>query len=54
MRLWQASWLKLFGVDAPPVAEPDKAIALQGRGLVEELLFDLIKQSYLISGAPYP
>src|SRR6185436_5932645 len=24
MRLWQSSWMKLFGVDTGPVAEPDK------------------------------
>src|SRR3954469_21319631 len=23
-RLWQSSWLKMLGVDAPPVAEPAK------------------------------
>ena len=23
-RLWQSSWIKLFGMQAPPVAEPDR------------------------------
>src|SRR5215213_7040031 len=50
MRLWQSSWLKLFGVHADPVAEPAKA---DGRFKDEEwsnnFLFDYIKQSYLIA-----
>src|SRR5688572_749517 len=50
MRLAQSSWMKLFGMDAAPVAVPDKG---DSRFKVEDwsqnFLFDLIKQSYLIS-----
>jgi polyhydroxyalkanoate synthase subunit PhaC len=50
MRLWQSSWLKLFGMHTDPVAEPAKG---DGRFKDEEwssnFLFDYIKQSYLIA-----
>jgi polyhydroxyalkanoate synthase len=49
-RLWHSSWMKLFGVDARPVAEP-----LQGDSRFRDedwsghFVFDLLKQSYLIA-----
>jgi polyhydroxyalkanoate synthase len=50
MRLWQSSWMKLFGVDTGPVAEPDKGDArFKDEDWSKNFLFDLIKQSYLIS-----
>src|SRR5262245_13516829 len=50
-RLWQSSWMKLFGVDTGPVAEPDKGDArFKDEDWSRNFLFDLIKQSYLISG----
>jgi len=48
--LWQASMLKLMGQSAPPVAEPattDKRF--KHEDWEEHLLFDFIKQSYLIA-----
>jgi polyhydroxyalkanoate synthase subunit PhaC len=50
MRLWQASWMKLFGLNPPPVAEPEKGDSrFKDEGWSRNFLFDLIKQSYLIS-----
>ena len=50
MRLWQSSWMKLFGMDIGPVAQPDKNDArFKDEGWSKNFLFDLIKQSYLIS-----
>jgi polyhydroxyalkanoate synthase subunit PhaC len=50
VRLWQSSWMKLFGVDAAPVAVPDKGDArFKDEDWSQNFLFDLIKQSYLIS-----
>ena len=50
MRLWQASWMKLFGMNPPPVAEPDKNDSRwKDEDWSKNFLFDLIKQSYLIS-----
>ena len=50
MRLWQSSWMKLFGMDAAPVAEPDKGDSrFKDEDWSKNFLFDLIKQSYLIS-----
>ena len=50
MRLWQSSWMKLMGLDSGPVAVPEKS---DGRFKDEDwsknFMFDLIKQSYLIS-----
>ena len=50
MRLWQSTWLKMLGLQAPPVAEP---AAGDGRFKDEEwssnFVFDHIKQSYLIA-----
>ncbi|MCD6042878.1 MAG: class poly(R)-hydroxyalkanoic acid synthase, partial [Burkholderiales bacterium] len=50
MRLWQSSWMKLFGMDMGPVAEPDKGDSrFKDEEWSKNFLFDLIKQSYLIS-----
>jgi polyhydroxyalkanoate synthase len=50
MRLWQASWLKLLGMHAAPVAEPDKGDArFKDSDWSSHFLFDYIKQSYLIA-----
>jgi polyhydroxyalkanoate synthase len=50
LRLWQASWLKLFGVHAPPVIEPDKNDArFKDEDWSKNFLFDFIRQSYLIT-----
>ena len=50
MRLWQSSWMKLMGMEAPPVAEPEKGDSrFKDEDWSKYFLFDLIKQSYLIS-----
>ncbi len=50
MRLWQSSWMKLFGMDVGPVAQPDKNDSrFKDDEWSKNFLFDLIKQSYLIS-----
>jgi len=50
MRLWQSGWMKLLGVDAGPVAEPDKGDArFKDEDWSRNFLFDMVKQSYLIS-----
>src|SRR5918996_3064920 len=50
LRLWQTSWMKLFGMDAAPVAVPDKGDSrFKDEEWSSNFLFDLIKQSYLIS-----
>ncbi len=50
MRLWQSGWMKLLGVDAGPVAEPDKGDArFKDEDWSKNFLFDMVKQSYLIS-----
>src|SRR5919108_1292990 len=50
MRLWQSSWMKLFGLNAGPVAEPEKGDSrFKDEDWSKNFLFDLIKQSYLIS-----
>jgi polyhydroxyalkanoate synthase len=50
MRLWQGTWLKMFGLKPPPVAEPAKG---DGRFKDDDwssnFVFDHIKQSYLIA-----
>src|SRR5687768_16820880 len=49
-RLWQSSWMKMFGMQAQPVAEPSKSDSRFKDGdWSANFLFDLIKQSYLIS-----
>src|SRR5688572_11199940 len=50
MRLWQSSWMKLFGADPAPVAEPDKGDPrFKDHDWSSNFLFDYIKQSYLIA-----
>ncbi len=50
LRLWQASWMKLFGVHAPPVIQPDKNDArFKDEEWSRNFVFDFIKQSYLIT-----
>src|SRR5687767_8173184 len=50
MRLWQSTWMRMFGVDTAPIAEPDKGDArFKDEDWSKNFLFDLIKQSYLIS-----
>ena len=50
LRLWQSSWMKLFGVQAPPVAEPAKGDwRFKDDEWSKNFLFDYIKQSYLIA-----
>src|SRR5262245_21971658 len=50
LRLWQSSWMKLFGMQSAPVAEPEKGDSrFKDEDWSKSFLFDLIKQSYLIS-----
>ncbi len=50
MRLWQASWMKMLGVEAPVVAEPAKGDArFKDDDWSSNFVFDYIKQSYLIA-----
>jgi polyhydroxyalkanoate synthase len=49
-RLWQSSWMKMFGLQSAPVAEPAKSDSrFKDQDWSANFLFDLIKQSYLIS-----
>jgi polyhydroxyalkanoate synthase len=49
-RLWQSSWMKMFGLESAPVVEPAKGDArFKDQDWSANFLFDLIKQSYLIS-----
>jgi polyhydroxyalkanoate synthase subunit PhaC len=49
-RLWQSSWMKLFGVDAAPVAAPAQGDwRFKDDDWSKNFLFDYIKQSYLIA-----
>ncbi len=50
MRLWQSGWVKLFGVDAGPVAEPETGdTRFKDEDWSKNFLFDMVKQSYLIA-----
>jgi polyhydroxyalkanoate synthase len=50
MRLWQSTWMKLAGLDAPAVAEPAKGDArFKDEDWSRNFVFDYIKQSYLIA-----
>jgi len=50
MRLWQTSWMKLFGMQSAPVAEPDRNDArFKDEDWSKNFVFDFIKQSYLIT-----
>jgi polyhydroxyalkanoate synthase len=49
-RLWQASWMKMLGMEAPAVAEPAKGDArFKDDDWSSNFVFDYIKQSYLIA-----
>ncbi len=50
MRLWQTSWMRLLGVEAPPVAEPARSDwRFKDEEWSKNFLFDYIKQSYLVA-----
>src|SRR6476661_8298352 len=50
MRLWQSTWLKMLGLQAPPVAEPAAGDArFKDEDWSANFVFDHIKQSYLIA-----
>jgi poly[(R)-3-hydroxyalkanoate] polymerase subunit PhaC len=50
LRLWQSGWMKLFGMQPPPVAEPATGDSrFKDEGWSSNFLFDYIKQSYLIA-----
>src|SRR6266404_1768602 len=50
MPLWQSSWMKLFGMQSQPVAEPAKGdYRFKDEDWSKNFLFDYIKQSYLIA-----
>ncbi|HUQ74154.1 MAG TPA: class I poly(R)-hydroxyalkanoic acid synthase [Burkholderiales bacterium] len=50
VRLWQSNWMKLFGMDSQPVAEPAKGdYRFKDEDWSKNFLFDYIKQSYLIA-----
>ncbi len=50
MRLWQSSWMKMLGVEAPSVVEPAKGdYRFKDEDWSKNFLFDYIKQSYLIA-----
>src|SRR5436190_4411721 len=49
-RLWQSTWMKMLGMQSAPVAEPTKSDSrFKDQDWSANFLFDLIKQSYLIS-----
>jgi polyhydroxyalkanoate synthase len=49
-RLWQSTWMKMFGMQAPPVAEPATGDArFKDEDWSSNFVFDHIKQSYLIA-----
>ena len=49
-RLWQSAWMKMLGMETPPVAEPAKGDArFKDADWSSNFLFDYIKQSYLIT-----
>ncbi|MGH6930649.1 MAG: PHA/PHB synthase family protein, partial [Dongiaceae bacterium] len=50
LRLWQAGWLKMFGIQAPAVAEPAPGDPrFKDDDWSSNFVFDSIKQSYLIA-----
>jgi polyhydroxyalkanoate synthase len=50
LRLLQSSWMKLFGVQSPAIAEPAKGDwRFKDEDWSKNFLFDYIKQSYLIA-----
>ena len=50
MTLWQHSWMRALGAPVAPVAEPSKGDKrFKDAGWQDHMLFDYIKQSYLIA-----
>src|SRR5437660_585753 len=50
MRLWQSSWMKLFGMPSQAIAEPAKGDwRFKDEDWTKNFLFDYIKQSYLVA-----
>jgi polyhydroxyalkanoate synthase subunit PhaC len=50
MRLWQSAWMRMAGLEAPPVAEPEKGDArFKDQDWSGNFVFDYIKQSYLLA-----
>ncbi len=50
MRLWQASWMRMLGMEAEPVAQPAKSDArFKDEDWSSNFLFDYMKQSYLLT-----
>ncbi len=50
VQLWQSSWLKLFGVESQPVAQPSRNDPrFKDEDWDSHFLFDFVKQSYLIA-----
>jgi len=50
MRLWQSSWLKMMGLEAPPAVAPAKGDSrFKDESWDSNFLFDFFKQSYLIA-----
>jgi polyhydroxyalkanoate synthase len=50
MRLWQSTWMRMLGAQTQPIAEPAKGDSrFKDDDWSSNFLFDVIKQSYLIS-----
>jgi polyhydroxyalkanoate synthase len=50
VRLWQSSWLRMFGLQAPPAVAPAKGDSrFKDESWDSNFLFDFFKQSYLIA-----
>ena len=50
MKLWQSSWMRLFGGETQPIAAPGKGDArFKDEEWQSSFVFDFIKQSYLIT-----
>src|SRR6476659_6376180 len=49
MRLWQSTWMRMAGLQAPAVAEPAKGDArFKDEDWSQNFVFDYLKQSYLL------
>jgi polyhydroxyalkanoate synthase len=50
LKLWQSSWMKMFGMQAPPIVEPATGDSrFKDEDWSSNFVFDHIKQSYLIA-----
>ena len=50
LRLWQSTWMRALGMQAPPVAQPAQGDSrFKDEDWSSNFLFDYIKQSYLIA-----